>query len=52
MYASSCVLQKKKFSVQGTDEMELGFFSSKDLKLCFDSEYLHHIFHQFVSSVS
>ena len=26
-------------------------FSTKDLKLCFDSEYLRHIFHQFVSSV-
>ena len=26
-------------------------FFYKDLKLCFDSEYLRHIFHQFVSSV-
>ena len=25
------------------------FFSSKNLKLYFDSEYLRHIFHQFVS---
>ena len=37
-------LEKRKFHY-------IIFFSTKDLKLCFDSEYLRHIFHQFVSSV-